>query len=155
MRDSGRFGLLVTALGAVGAALVLISEFSTIVAVDVASGSCKVINDSNPALADRCFLSGFERHGGAFLLLGLVALAMAWGAGMGRSRPAALALVAAGAIVLAFALLSDLPQTHKTGALGRDFANASASPGSGFYMELVGAVLTAAAGALRLTRPDD
>jgi hypothetical protein len=155
MRDSEPFGLLLTALGGVGALLLVISEFSTIAAVDVAHGSCKVINDTSPALADRCVLSGFERHGGAFLLLGLVALAMAWGAGVGRSRPAALALLAAAAIVLGIALLSDLPQTHRTGALGRDFAGASASAGTGFFLELAGAVLLAATGALRLWRPDD
>jgi hypothetical protein len=154
MRDSAPFDLVLSAVGAVGALLILISEFSTIAAVDVAHGSCKVINDANPALADRCTLSGFERHGGAFLLLGLIALAMAWGAGIGRSRPASLALIVAAAIVIGFALLSDLPQTSKTGAIGRDFADATASPGPGFYMELVGAVLIGAVGALRLWRPD-
>src|SRR5947207_1471246 len=100
MRDSAPFDLVLSGVGAVGALLLLISEFSTIAAVDVAHGSCKVINDANPALADRCSLSGFERHGGAFLLLGLIALAMAWGAGIGRSRPASLALIVAGAIVI-------------------------------------------------------
>ncbi|MFN2616798.1 MAG: hypothetical protein ABR581_06700 [Thermoleophilaceae bacterium] len=156
MRDSERFDLLLAAVGGVGALLILISEFSTIAAVDVAHGSCKVINDSNPALADRCALSGFERHGGAFLLLGLVALVMAWGAGSGRSRPAAMALIAAGVIVLGFALFSDLPQTGETGAIGRDFADATASPGAGFYMEIVGAVLIIVAGGLRLSRrPED
>src|SRR4051812_14395240 len=79
MRDSDRFGLALTALAGVGALLLVISEFSTIAAVDVAHGSCKVINDADRAQADRCVLSGFERHGGAFLLLGLLALAMAWG----------------------------------------------------------------------------
>jgi hypothetical protein len=154
MRDSEPFDVALTAAGGVGALVILISEFSTIAAVDVAHGSCKVINDANPALADRCMLSGFERHGGAFLLLGLVALAMAWGAGIGRSRPAAVALLVAGAIVLGFALLSDLPQTQETGAIGRDFAGATASPGAGFFMELAGAVVIAVAGALRLARPD-
>jgi hypothetical protein len=154
MRESEPFAIALTALAGIGALLLLISEFSTIAAVDVAHGSCKVINDSNPALADRCVLSGFERHGGAFLLLGLIALAMAWGAGIGRSRPAALALLAAAAIVLGFALLSDLPQTRETGAIGRDFAGATASPGAGFFMELAGAVAIGVAGALRLWRPE-
>jgi len=155
MRDSDRFSLALTALAAVGALLLVISEFSTIASVDVAHGSCKVINDANPALADRCALSGFERHGGAFLLLGLIAFAMAWGAGIGRSRAAAAALLIAAAIVLGISLLSDLPQTHKTGAIGRDFAGASASPGTGFFLELAAAVLLAAGGALRLWRPAD
>ena len=153
MRDSEPFSLVLTAVGAVGALLLVISEFSTIASVDVAQGSCKVINDANPAQADRCVLSGFERHGGAFLLLGLIALAMAWGTGIGRSRPAAAALLAAAAIVLGIALLSDLPQTHKTGQIGVTHADATASAGAGFFMELAGAVLIGTAGALRLRRP--
>jgi hypothetical protein len=100
MRDSERLDRVLAGLGGAGALLLIFSEFLTIAAVDVAHGACSVINDSNPALADRCTLSGFERHGGAFLLLGLIALGMAWGAGIGRSRPAAVALLVAAAIVL-------------------------------------------------------
>jgi hypothetical protein len=153
MRDSEPFDRALTALAGVGALLLIISEFSTIAAVDVAHGSCKVINDANPALADRCALSGFERHGGAFLLLGLIALAMAYGAGIGRSRPAAMALLVAAAIVVGIALLSDLPQTHKTGQIGVTHADAKASAGAGFFLELAGAVLLGASGVLRLRRP--
>ena len=65
----------------------IVAEFSTIASVDVASGSCEVINDSSPDIADRCELSGFERHGGALILLGLVALAMAVGAGSAARAP--------------------------------------------------------------------
>jgi hypothetical protein len=155
MRDSERLDRVLAGLGGAGALLLIISEFLTIAAVDVAHGACSVINDANPALADRCTLNGFERHGGAFLLLGLIALGMAWGAGIGRSRPAAVALLVAAAIVLGISLLSDLPETHKTGAIGRNFAGAAASAGPGFFLELAGAVLLAAAGTLRLRRPED
>ena len=51
------------------AVLLLATEFSTVASVDVASGSCEVIHDTDPALADRCELSGFERNGGSFLLV--------------------------------------------------------------------------------------
>jgi hypothetical protein len=130
----------------------ILSEFLTVASVDVASGSCEVINDSNPSLADRCSLSGFERHGGALILIGVLALLMAWGAGVGRSRPAGVALLIAGALVLGIALLNDLPVTSDTGAIGRNFENATAMAGVAFYLELVAgvlAVLTGLTGALR------
>jgi hypothetical protein len=128
----------------------LISLFSTIASVDVANSSCEVINDANPELADRCALSGFERHSIAFLLLGLLALALVYGAVRGRSRPAALGLLAVGAIAVALALLLDLPVTDDTGAIGRDFEGATASAGAGLWIELLSGVLALAAGALAL-----
>jgi len=135
--------------------LLVIAEFTTIASVDVASGSCEVINDSDRALADRCALSGFERHGGALILLGLMTGAMAWGAGIGRSRPAAVALLAIGALVIALALALDLPQTHKTGAIGRNFEGAKAKAGAGLYLELIAGGLAAGVGVARLTRRSD
>ena len=41
----------------------------TVASVDVGNTSCEVIQDSDPGLADRCSLSGFERNGGSFLLV--------------------------------------------------------------------------------------
>ena len=103
----------VTAAGLAAAVLLVATEFSTVASVDVASGSCEVIQDTNPELADRCELSGFERNGGSFLLLAVLAAVMAWGAGIGGSRPAAVALVVVGVAVLAWALLVDLPETER------------------------------------------
>ena len=142
--------LLVLALGLAGALLLVITEFTAVATVDVAGGSCEVIQDTDPELADRCELSGFERNGGAFILLALLAAPMAWGAGPGRSRPAALALVAIGALVLLWALLVDLPVTGETGAIGRNFEGAEAAAGPGLTLEIAGAVLTLAAGLLGL-----
>ena len=137
------------------AALLLIgTEFSAVATVDVASGSCEVINDANPGLADRCELSGLERNGGSFLLLAAFAAFMALGAGLGESRPAAWALVAVGALVLAWSLLVDLPVTDETGVLGRDFEGAAASAGPGLTLELVAGALLVGAGALRLLGAD-
>ena len=144
--------LAVTALGTVGALLMIVAEFSTVASVDVASGSCEVINDSSPDIADRCNLSGFERHGGSLILLGLLAFAMSLGAGVGGSRPAAAALIAIGVLVLALGLFLDLPETDETGAIGRNFEGAQGSAGTGLYLELIGGALVLAAGALRLTR---
>src|SRR4051794_36686712 len=115
----------------------IVSELTSIASVDVASGSCEVINDSDPSLADRCSLSGLERHGGALILIGLLALLMAWGAGVGGSRPAGAALMLAGALVLGVGFLVDLPVTDDTGAIGRNFEGASAKAGPGLYLELL------------------
>jgi hypothetical protein len=143
----------VLALGVVGAVLLVVTEFTAVATVDVASGSCEVIQDTDPELADRCELSGLERNGGAFLLLAALIPLMAWGAGFGRSRPAALALVAIGALVLAWALLVDLPVTDDTGAIGRNFEGASAAAGRGLTLEIVGGALTVTAGLLALLAP--
>jgi hypothetical protein len=144
----------VLVLGVTGALLLAIAEFSTIASVDVAQRSCEAINDSDPALADRCVLSGFERHGGALLLLALLAAAMALGAGPGRSRPASVALVVVGLVVLAVGLLVDLPETRSEGLVNSfdSYSDASGSTGSGFYLELAGGALLVAAGALGLSR---
>jgi hypothetical protein len=144
----------VAGAGALAALLMAITEFLTVASVNVPGGSCEVINDSNPDLADRCVLSGFERHGGAFLLLAVLVLAMALGASVGRSRPAAVALIVIGALVLGWALLVDLPQTHEAGVIGRNYMGAEGQTGPGLFTEIVAGVLAAGAGAARLLRPD-
>jgi hypothetical protein len=153
LRAAGPVAIGVTAAGLVAALLLVVTEFSVIASVDVASGSCQVIQDTNPELADRCELSGFERNGGSFLLLAAFAAIMAWGAGIGGSRPAAVALVVVGLGVLAWALLVDLPETNETGALGRNFEGATAAAGPGLTIELVAGALALAAGAVRLLAP--
>jgi hypothetical protein len=138
------------ALGLAGALFLIATEFTAVATVDVASGSCEVIQDTNPELADRCDLSGFERNGGAFILLAVLAAVMAFGAGLGRSRPAAIALVVIGALVLLWALSVDLPVTDETGAIGRNFEGAEAAAGPGLTLELVGGAFTLAAGLVGL-----
>ena len=78
---------------------------------------------------------------------------MGFGAARGGSRPAAVALVALGAIVFLWAMLSDLPETSETGAIGQNFDGAVASAGSGLYIEIIGSLLLVAGGALALMRP--
>ena len=133
----------------------VLTEFLTVAAVELTAGeSCGSRLATDPATADRCSLSGFERHGGALALLGAVTVAMAWGAGPGRSRPAAYALIALGAVVLAWALLVDLPATNETGGIGPLYANARAVAGPGLFSELAGGLLAVGVGVLRVLRPD-
>jgi hypothetical protein len=135
--------------------LMLLAEVTTVVSIDLTTTTCERIYDTNPGLADDCDQLGFERSSVALLLLGLLTFAMGAGAALGRSRPAALALVAIGVVVLGIALLSDLPASDDTGLVGRDYDQARASAGIGLWFEAIGGALAVVAGALRLIRPDD
>ena len=139
----------------VAGALMLVTLVSTVISVDLRNTSCEVIYDSNPRLADSCTQSGFERSSVALLLLGVLTFVMGWGAALGRSRPAALALIGIGAVVLGIALLADLPASDDTGLIGRDYDQATASAGIGLWLELIGGVLAVVAGLIRVIRPED
>jgi hypothetical protein len=138
----------IVAAGLVAAVLLVVTEFSTIASVEVGSTSCEVIQDTDPELAERCDLSGFERQPLVRTLLAAGIVAMALGAGLGRSRPAAVALIVLGALVLGLALLIDLPVTRETGVLGTAFADAHGKAGSGLTLEIVAGALAVAAGAI-------
>ena len=155
MRVAGPPATRIFVVGLVAALLLIVTEFTTIASVTVASGSCEDNNDSNPKLADRCSLSGFERHGGAFILFGLAVGAMAVGASAGRSRPAAVALIAIGAMVVVWSLALDLPQTSKTGAIGSNFEGATGHKEVGLYLEIFAGGLAILAGIMRLTARED
>jgi hypothetical protein len=133
----------------------LLAEVTTVISVDLRNTSCEVIYDSNPSLADNCSQTGLERSSVALLLLGVLTFAMGWGAAFGGSRPAALALIAIGAVVLGITLLGDLPASDDTGLIGRDYAQATASAGAGLWFELIGGILAVVAGLLRVIQPDD
>jgi hypothetical protein len=133
----------------------LAAELTTVISIDVASGSCETIHDTNPELADSCTQRGFERHGFAFVLLAVVTLALGWGAALGKSRPAAWALVGIGLVVLLLTLARDLPASDDTGLIGRDYEAAEATAGIGLWLAVVAGVLAVVAGALRLLRPED
>ena len=120
----------VAAVALVAALLLVATEFSTVASVKVANTSCEVIQDSDPGLADRCSLSGFERNGGSFLLVAGLIAAMGWGAGIGRSRPAAAALIGT--------------------VLGSSFDGARGQAGIGLTLEIAAGLLAIAAGGLRL-----
>ena len=137
---------------AVAAGLLLIAaEILNVYSVDVGGTSCEAV--ASPDVADFCATSGFERHSGAFVLLGLFTLAMAWGSTAGRSRPAGAVLLLVGGVVLAIGLLGDLPDVFTEGVVGQKYAAAKASPGLGFWFELAGGAMALAAGVARISRP--
>ncbi len=146
---SGPIGAILT-VALVAALLLVVAEFSTIASVSVDGESCEVLNDTNPDLADRCSLSGFDRHGGALLLLALLAAGAGIAARRGVTREIGGVLLAIGVVTLGLTLFGDLPVTDDAGAVGDDFDGATASAGLGFYLELLGGVLCVAAGVLGL-----
>jgi hypothetical protein len=147
--------IAVAAAAVLAGVLMLLTLVSTVISVDLRNTSCEVIYDSSPDLADNCSQTGFERSSVALLLLGLLTFAMGIGAAFGRSRPAAVALIGIGVVVLGITLLGDLPASDDAGLIGRDHAEATASAGAGLWFELIGGLLAVGAGLLRLLRPND
>jgi hypothetical protein len=139
----------------VAGVLMLLTEATTVISVDLRNTSCEVIYDASPDLADDCSQTGLERSSVALLLLGLLTFAMGAGAAFGRSRPAAVALIVIGVVVLGITLLVDLPASDDTGLIGRDYEQAEASAGLGLWFELIAGILAVVAGFLRVIRPDD
>jgi hypothetical protein len=133
-------------LGLTGAVLMAVSEFLTLRSVSVVTASCSDLAQA----ADRgaCVTRGHEEHAYALVLMGIVAALMTWGATIGRSRPAASALLAIGAAVLVIAFVTDVPDIHKTGVIGERFDSAKAGPGPGLWLEIAGGALVLVAGAM-------
>ena len=130
--------------------MAIVAEFSTISYVTVVTAACEDLAD--PRLADRCQLDGSERHSWAFALLGGFAILMAWGATVGRSRPAAVALVAVGLVMLGIGFLSDWPEADRTGLIGEAY-EATAHRGTGLWLELAAGALMVVVGLTALVKP--
>jgi hypothetical protein len=148
---SGGLQRALLALGGASGILLILSDFLTLYHVDVVTAKCSDL--AEPKLADACSTTGGEHHGYALAILGVIVLLMTWGAAMGGSRPAGIALLVLGVAALAIVLAVDLPDIHKTGIVGTRFEDAQANPGAGFYLEIAGAALAMLAGLLRLLRP--
>lgn len=144
--------LAVTGAGMLAAVLMVSADFLPIVSVDVAGGSCGVINDTSPELADGCEQSGFDRHGPALVLLALVVATMAWGAGLGGSRAGGRCPPCAGRGGAGDRPADRPPGDRRTGAIGPRFDGAEAQAETGFTLELVAGALAAVAGTVRLLR---
>jgi MFS superfamily sulfate permease-like transporter len=124
-----------------GGILLIVAEFSTLYEVKAGAG--------NPAAVVRS-TSGHDQHSYALVLLGLGALVMAYGATRRGSRPAMAALIAVGVVTLCIALIGDLPDATSTGVVGRNFEDARAVRGAGFYLETLGSFLLIIAGSAGL-----
>ena len=146
---------MLLAAGVGAGVLAIVAELSTISYVTVVTATCEDLV-ADPRTAERCELTGHERHSWAFALLGGFAILMAWGALVGRSRPAAVALLVVGLVILGIGLFSDLPESGRSGFIGEAY-DATAHKGTGLWLELAaGALMVAVAvGAfLLLRRPE-
>jgi hypothetical protein len=137
MNASSVLGAALAGAAFVGAILLIVADLSTLIAVKTVTVTIKNI-------------SGGSHHSYALLILGVFALPMAYGATRRGSRPAMAALIAIGLVALAIMLVVDLPDIHKTGAIGQLYKPASASQSSGLYLETIGAFLLLIAGSAGL-----
>ena len=117
-------------LAGLGALLLLLAEFSTL--YEVRAITAVVPGGSKTAGANHLY---------ALIPIALLALLMAWGAVLGGSRPAALAVAVLGLAALLVVLVQDLPVVTDEGLLAETYESAKASPQTGFYLETLGAVV--------------
>ena len=146
---SGPLAWAVLGVGLAAAVLMIATEFSTIQSISIGESTCGA---ADPEVQDVCSTDGGDQHGYALLVLGLLSVLMTVGAVLGRSRPAALALLVIGAVVLAVALLLDAPTLNDTRGLEARYNDVSAHTGGGFRLELIAGALALAAGVLALVR---
>lgn len=143
--------LLVLVPGVVAGLLMIVSEFLLTHYITVGGASCTTAAPAS--VRDSCAVDGFSGHHGAIAIVGLFTIIMAVGATLGRSRPAAIAMLAAGAVCLGIALIADLPDTNSTGSISPLYSQAAAHAGAGFWLELIGALLAIGAAAMALAWP--
>jgi hypothetical protein len=128
-------------LGAVGAIVLLVGEFTPV--VEIVVGSLSTVQRR---------VDGGDNHGHALLVVALAALPLAWIAarGIGPARPAALGLAALGLVALVVALTVDLPDTRRSGNLPESvaFESARARAGDGLTLEIAGGALLLVSGGL-------
>jgi hypothetical protein len=140
---------VVLVLGIAASILLVLTEVTNLVVIDVTGAGCEDAV-ADPDTAEDCEITGGDQHSFALVLIAVLCAVMAVGAGLGGSRPAGFALLIAGLLVVGITLIGDLPDTSSTGQVGRAFEDAEANTGPALWFELVGGVLAVVAGALRL-----
>jgi len=137
------FERMLMALGALGALLLIASEFLTLYTVD-ASGAAR----------QHLAVSGRDQHAFALALIGLAVLALVL-TGVRRMPVAILARLVLALAALIIGPIGDASVVTSTGVLRDLYESATAHAGNGYRAELVGAVLLllAGAGQLLLTLP--
>jgi hypothetical protein len=138
-------------IGLSAAVLMVATEFSTMQSVQLETAAGEGVSSCGAADASVravCETSGHEQHHYALLLLAALTVLLAFGAAVGRSRPAALGLAVAGLAVLIIALLVDHPTLKETHGLEIRFARAVPKTGGGYTLELIAGALALAGGIL-------
>jgi hypothetical protein len=139
-QGSSRLRLALAGLAAIGALMLVVSEFLPLYKVVV--GALET---------ERRTEVGWRNHGFAMLLLGLAAIPMILGALRG-ARPAMWALAGIGVVAIVIALTVDLSAARESGTLRESvsYEDAEAQPDTGFFVETLGGVLLLLAGGLML-----
>jgi hypothetical protein len=115
-------------LAAAGCLLLVVAEFSTLYEIRVIT----VVKES---------ATGGSNHGYALLIIAIGAGFMAYGGIFRGARPAQLGLLLLAIAAVLVVFLFDFPDVDEEGFIGETFERAQASPGTGFYLESLGAVL--------------
>jgi hypothetical protein len=138
---AGTVSLAVLACGALGATLLVLSEFTHLYSIHIASQHAPVSS-----------VTGGSHNSYAFVPIGVLAALLAVGGARERTRAPLLALVAIGVISLLIALIGDLPDAQAGGLLfrGGHLVIAKASPEAGMYLESLGSIALVLAGGLGL-----
>ena len=139
------------ALGLLAAALMIATEFSTIQSVRIGESTCGAAEQQ---LRDVCQTGGGEQHNWSLIVLGVLTVLLAFGAAVGRSKPAAFALGFVGLVVLFVALVLDRPTLDDKHGLEVFFGEQGTKPetGGGYTLEILAgifAVLACGAALLR------
>ena len=136
----------IIAAGLLGAALLVVSEFTTLYTVHLTSSGVQLESVST---------SSHDSY--ALIPIAVLVAILALGAGLLGSRLSLLAIGALGVVTLLIALAGDLPDAQATGAVlgaGGHYENAGASPSTGLYLEtLAGVLLVIASGCGLLLAP--
>ena len=129
--------------------LLVVADLSQISYRTIGIGAC-----DNRAGTGVCTTTGHDSHEWALVILSPFALVMVWGAVVGRSRAAAVALACVGAAVLVIALAIDLPKLDDKRGLDALYDDVVGHAGSAFKIELAAGVLLVLVGGLALVRPE-
>ena len=97
--------------------------------------------------------SGGSHHGFALGVIGLAMVPMMFGAVVRGARPAAVALLVLALVACGIVLFVDRPALDDTGLIGRTYDLAEARPGTGFYLESLGAALALVGAVAALLMP--
>jgi hypothetical protein len=137
----------VLGLSVAAAITLFFAELATLSYRTIGIGGCE--SRVNPGV---CTTTGGDAHGHALWLIALLVLVFGWGAAVGRSRPAGLAVLVCGLVALGIALIADAPDLSDIRGLDATYNDVHAHTGAAFALELVGGALAVLAGALGMRR---
>jgi hypothetical protein len=127
--------------------MLFVAELATLSYRTIGIGGCDSRED--PGL---CTTTGGDAHSHGLWLLALLVLVLALGAAVGRSRPAALGVIACGVVALVIALGFDAPDLGDTRGLEARYTQVHAHTGTAFWLEIIGGALAVLCGLAALRR---